>query len=265
MDLYIPTRGRTDLQRTLQNLTPKLRKKATLVIDDGDHEKEHYTLSKMMHCGVWVLPKRIRGIAAIRQHIMDESGSKKLVMLDDDLRFQFKRRDGTGIFASTPQQTEDTFEWLEKQLKDVAHAGIVPRSIYYDRQNEFVEAFRMMHVLAYDVKRVKAAGAKFTHKVDSTRFTMDDFHLTLQLIEAGEKNRVSLRYNSNPSSSNSRGGASLWRTLESHNYSARTLGHLHRHVKVVPKHQWQGMDGTRYDVVIYWQKIAKAAGINLGA
>jgi len=253
MNIYIPTRGRSEIQRTYDNLTPTLRSKAFLVVDYKGSEA--YT-SK--YDNVVVLPKNIKGIASIRQYIMENSKSRYIVMLDDDLVLQTKNKNTGRIVRSTAAEVTKAFSTLEKWMKKdgIAHVGMAIRTIAgrKDGSIKYDECTRMMHVLGYDTKQVLDAGCSFTKEVRKD-FSMDDFHMTLQLLKKGLHNRVSMLYAVSPSASNSKGGASEWRTLDSHNKSSQQLKSNHKeYVAIKKKPDWEGMNGDRYDVVIQWKK-----------
>ena len=249
MRIFIPTMGRPNTQKTLTALPPSLRAITTLVVPMG--EINTYSIGRKE----MVVGTKVKGIAATRQWIMDNSPTDHLVMLDDDLAF-FKKDKDRKIIGATPGDIEQAFKWLEAQLKGgFAHAGITIRSMNWQHPGPFMENTRMMHVLAYNRKMVEQAGCSFTKGVTSS-FSMDDFHMTLQLLRKGYSNRLQVDYCTNPSASNSEGGASLWRTLETQNASAEALGKLHKgFVKVTAKKAvWKGMEGERKDVIVQWRK-----------
>lgn len=77
----------------------------------------------------------------------------------------------------------------------------------------------MMHVLAYNVDKVLKSGCSFTKNVNCQ-----------------------------------------WMTLNSHNDSAKQLKNNHKaFVTVRKKHSWQGMEGTRLDIIAQWKKAYESA------
>jgi hypothetical protein len=247
MKIYIPTRGRWNKQITHNALTPKL-KEQTVLVTDKDQEPPP-------NLPVEFVPETVKGIAATRQYIVENCPERYMVMLDDDLRLATRDYEGK-ILPASPEEVDAMFARLENWLQaGFAHCSSSPRFINWDEKiDEYKDCTRMMHVLAYDVEKLRKLGASFTKDVDET-FSMDDFHMTLQLLRLGHTNRVDLLHRTNPSASNSNGGASTWRTLASHNRSARRLAELHGSVVAVRvKHGWQGMEGERLDVVVQWRK-----------
>lgn len=264
MKIYIPTRARWQNQITYSELTPRLRASTVLVTDLDQTLAAEQARAKGIE--VMFVPEGVKGIAATRQHIMDSCPEPNLVMLDDDLRF-FSRNAERKIVKATPDDVDAMFgllaSWLEQGW---GHASITPRFLNWQDTEPHKDVTRMMHVLAYNVPRVRAAGASFTAGVPDS-FSMDDFHMTLQLFKAGVANRVDLAHCTSPSPSNSAGGASTWRSLASHNASAERLAELHApYVKVKRKQDWQGMaSGERLDVVVQWQRAYADAEKKLAA
>jgi len=255
MIIYIPTRGRVNRQTTLNDLTPELQQRTILVVDAGQGATHKLRWGSTVR-DVWEVPPKFQGIAYIRHFIMENSPDPLLCMLDDDLRLNTKDKNWQ-IILSKPDQVNAMFAQLETWLLEdgLAHVSLTPRFLNWQFHQPFREVTRMMHVLAYNTQIVKKAGASFIKNVGNT-FSMDDFHMTLQLFEAGLKNRVDLINCTSPSVSNSTGGASTWRTTQSHNASADLLAMLHpKHVKVKVKQDWKGMEkGERKDVIVQWQR-----------
>jgi hypothetical protein len=255
MIIYIPTRGRIDRQKTLSRLTPRLQSKTILVVNDGQgaaHKRRWGTVVR----DVWEVPPKYQGIAYVRHFIMENSPDPFVCMLDDDLSFNTKNKDWE-IIPSTDKQIDFMFNQMETWLLEdgLAHVSLTPRFLNWQFHQPFREVTRMMHVLAYNTQIVKKAGASFVKGVGHT-FSMDDFHMTLQLLEAGLKNRVDLINCTSQRVSNAYGGASEWRTTLSHNATAELLAQLHpKVVKVTTKTDWRKMGGgERKDVIIQWQK-----------
>ena len=106
MQIFIPTYGRHDRQHTFNHLPPLLKKRTTLVVQ----ARERKLYSDYPHI---VLPKKIETISPARQWIMNyakKEGIKRLCMLDDDLRFDYRRMDERGKFyVATPIVTGKLF------------------------------------------------------------------------------------------------------------------------------------------------------------
>ena len=267
MKIYIPTRGRIHNQVTLGQLKQAVGNKITLVTAADQHKA-----LKEANPGVdiEVLPKGVKGMPFIRQHILENSVDRYFCMIDDDLKFcTFDGVNDAGnrkMSAAEPKQLVKMFETLENWLRSgVAHCGITPRFLNWNRTEPYIQSTRMLHLLAYDKLTVTAKGCRFDKNVKDYRFSMEDFHMTLQLLRAGHPNRVSLDYCSDPAASNTEGGVSEFRTLTTQEANARFLAAQHPgFVKVKEKStkSWKGLAEeapVRYDVAVQWQKAFKSS------
>lgn len=249
MKIYIPTYGRADRQYTYEHLPQSLQKRTTLVVQH--RERDLYKQFPNVH----VLPKSIETVAPTRQHIMKKAhaaGEKKVVMLDDDLRFDWRRLDDGGKFlGATDAQVEELFEAIEESLNDYAHVGVLSREGGNREPNATKECTRMMRVLAYHVPTFTAEKIKFDRLP-----LQEDFDVTLQLLRKGHPNLVLCQWVNGQGTSGAKGGCSHFRTMEMHNENVLKLAKLHApFVKVVEKETkgaWGG--GKRLDVIVQWKK-----------
>lgn len=258
MNIFIPTRGRVELQRTVQQLLRTRYIRSTALVVDSD-EYDKYAARWRDVVEVIALPTGMVGIAAIRQYILEElSLGRHVCMLDDDLAFQYRKASTLKIVNSSVPIIERAFHKMESWLNaGVVHCSMCPRAIAYADERTWLENYRMMHVLCYNTRIVlEEADCSFIRGVDGSIFSMDDFHMTLQLLTKGYGNRVSLKFRTSPSPSNSDGGASVWRSVNTHNYSADALQRIHGAdlVRIKEKHGWSGMESGRRDVIISWKK-----------
>lgn len=248
MHIFIPTYGRAEQQHTFKHLPKSLQKRATLVVQD--REKHLYP-----SYGVKVLPKNITTIAPARQYIMTyakNQGIDKLVMLDDDLRFDWRRMDDGGKFlVATDKQVEELFKTMEKKLDKYAHVGVLSREGGNRVLEPERECTRMMRVLAYNVETFHKEKIKFDRLP-----LQEDFDVTLQLLRKGYPNLVLCGWVNGQGTSGAKGGCSHFRTIELHNANVRRLAGLHEtFVKVVEKQTkgaWGGQ--ARLDVMVQWKK-----------
>lgn len=207
-----------------------------------------------------VLPPEIHTIAHTRQYIVFHlfpriATSEKLVMLDDDLKFQTRRKDDPGKFLeSTAKEKLALFAEIEKQLDRYVHVGVVAREGGNRAVNGDLECTRMMRVLGYYQPALVKAGVSFMR--GGPNFTLEDFDMLLQLLRAGRKNLVLTNWTQGQGSSNEEGGCATYRTLELHNKNAVKLAALHpefvKTVEKTTKTAWGG--ATRTDVHVMWKK-----------
>lgn len=261
MRLYIHTAGRPHKQTTLEWLPLALRKHTTLVVQA--HEMSAYS----RHVGangaatMMVLPKDIKTLSPTRQYILDRHPVKdfgpKLVLLDDDLRFDKRRMDQAGLFVvATPPDVIAIFKKLSSALDVFAHAGVLAREGGNRVESSYRLATRMTRVLAYDVERVRKAKARFDRVP-----CKQDFDMTLQLLRAGQANYVICDYVQGQGGSQHQGGCSAYRTLKMLDATAKQLAKLHPgFVSVVEKETRSAWGGTnenpvsRTEVVVQWKK-----------
>jgi len=256
MRIFIPTINRANAQTTLNELPPSIVKKTTLVTsaDQYIELKSHYP-----NVSIRIVPREIKGIAFTRQNILERCDDRYLIMLDDDMKF-YMFNEERRMVRSTPIQIVSMFRRLERWLKSgIVHCSITPRFLNWDFKGEYLENTRLMHVLGYDKKVVMSSGCSFIKGVSPAnwRFSMDDFHMTLQLLRAGHKNRLCTMSCSDPSPSHHPGGASVYRTPHSQNASAHFLQKMHpgfaKAVERKTKTGWEGMS-IRLDARIQWRK-----------
>lgn len=252
--IFIPTYKRVHRQLTYDKLPTALQRKTLLVV----HEDE---LDEHRRRGRPAVASALQGLgmAAVRGWIVDyarASGIKRIAILDDDLTLQYRGED-MKILNSTGAQQIEAMEWMDKTLKQYASCAMGVRFLGYAEPGEVMENSRQMQAIGVNVERLHKLGVNFNKDVP-VWFPMDDFHLTLQLLEAGEPNVVSLRYRTCPAPANAPGGCSEQRTLQRQNESAQLLARLHpENVKVREKKAWRGMDGTMYDVTVQWKMAYK--------
>lgn len=253
MQIFIPTYGRHTQQHTFKHLPPSLQRRTLLVVQAREaHLYDGYPTH--------VLPRKIETIAPARQYIMDmarKNGIKKLVMLDDDLRFDARRMDDGGKFlVANDKQVETLFKRIEKELSAYAHVGVLSREGGNRITEPYVHCTRMMRVLAYDVETYHREKIKYDRLP-----LQEDFDVTLQLLRKGHPNLVLCEWVNGQGTSGAKGGCSHFRTIDLHNENAKKLAELHHpFVKVVEK-QTKGAWGgrARLDVTVQWKKAYQSA------
>ena len=246
MKIYIPTRGRADDQVTLSFFPESLRKEVVLVIDS---DEEHLYKDKY-DCQFMVIPEDIKGIAKKRQYIHKHTDDKKIVMLDDDLRFYIRKSDHDWhLRYLEPNEYPALFGLLDVWLDDYAHVGVSAREGNNRVEKLAVENTRYMRVLGYNLDMFDG--------IELGRVqVMEDFDINLQLLRQGKPSKISYYYAQGQKSSNAAGGCSEWRTIDVHNQGALTLQSLHPDfVKVVEKETKTAWGGQpRKDVNVQWKR-----------
>lgn len=248
MMIYIPSRARAaQVNHTFDHLPPG---QAVMVVSKEDAPDYIRRFGKGA-----VLVTSKTGIGPVRQWIMNHAtkgGVGKVCMMDDDLRFFVRRTDEPEklIKATTPQVSK-MLSALDKELTKYAHASVAAREGANRDTRPRLYDTRMLRVLAYNVGAFNALGVKYDRCP-----VMEDFDVTLQLLEAGFSNVVLNDYAQDQGTSNAPGGCSTYRTADVQTAGANRLKELHPDfVTVVTKETkgaWGG--GERTDVRIAWKK-----------
>ena len=248
MIAFIPSMKRSDRQTTFNTINQAIE---TIIVVP---ENEFTTYNSKFSGHVMACP--FKGIAPTRDFIIEHCinhGVEKFVMFDDDVTPQIRDED-MKIRNSTPEEVQAAINWLEMTLDFYPHASWSVRSLDFATEGDWKSPGRMMHVLGYKTSALESNNFRCCNNV-SPDHVQDDFNLTLQLLTKGFPNCISLLYRSNVSSSNSKGGASTWRTIDIHNKSAKRMAELYPDfVKLREKKTWQGMEGTQYDITVQWKK-----------
>lgn len=249
MEIFIPTFGRSDNQVTWNNLPPNIQQRTNLVVqwdeeNDGTHRYMNYPRI--------VLPADIKSIGPTRQYLVDNY-APFILMLDDDLDFAVRRVDEPTKF--TPATGRDITHMIDT-IYQVLRQGREPlvgvsarEGANYDT-SQFKFATRQLRVHGVDTEIFREKNIRY----DRIPF-MEDFDVTLQVLEAGYTNRVLNGWVHNQrGGSNAKGGCSVTRTLEAHNEAAKELKRLHpRFIQLVDKESGN-WGGARIDVRISWKK-----------
>lgn len=260
MQIFIPTYGRSEKQVTYDFLPEQLRRDVILVVQ----HREKHLYKQYPPRNLLVLPNSIQTVSPTRQYIMKwahKKGIKKLVMLDDDMRFDTRRIDDpTKFLVSQPKEVLKLFDVLENALDEYAHAGVLAREGGNRITETYVYATRMTRVLAYRVDTFMKEKIKFDRLP-----LQEDFDVTLQLLRKGYANVVLCNWVHGQGQSGAAGGCSHFRTDELHDANAKKLAALHpEFVKVVTKETkgaWGGR--VRLDVHVQWKKAFASSGAPL--
>jgi hypothetical protein len=221
------------------------------------------------------LPLDCTGINNVRQYIMEHCTDNKVLMIDDDLSF-FHRPSikQTDLYQATGPQIMEMIEWLDDALENYAHCSISART-----QN-FQNTYRLIKANSFELETTRPwrvygfrkdifMGEQLDFHAGLDINTMDDFHMTLQLLELGYRNLVNFNFAHEQRGSNSTGGAATYRDLELLKICALNLVDKHPPgiVKAVKRRTINSWGGTpqnpvyRTDVRIQWQK-ALATRVN---
>jgi len=268
MKIIIPTKSRVDIQFTanqliMANIPHKY--KCYMVIPRS--EEAEYV--KRYGDNFQIVLIDCEGINNVRQYIIEHCTveDNKILMMDDDLRF-FERPDidDVSLYQATKEQIVEMIWWIENQLETFAHCSIAARTQNFQLTSRMqrAESFELEVVRPYRIygfRKDIVLGEKLDFHAGLQINTMDDFHMTLNLLELGYPNIVSCRWAHDQCTSNSRGGCSTYRDLELLKTCALNLKEKHSQVVTIvekeTKSSWGGTPDkpiTRTDVRIQWQK-----------
>ena len=260
--LFIPTRSRIglDKQITLRDViefgSETLKSRTYLVCPESE---EKY------HRGYWerVISCPASGIGPTRDWILNLNFDSDIrFMFDDDMYF-FQRADldgdpylGLERINSLDNVVNELYYWMDKE--DFAHTAVSARQGNNRELRPFVDITRANNCHGYKRSVLLKHGINFLRLP-----VMEDFDVTLQLLELGYPNRVSYRYAWNQRGSGTSGGCSDYRDAMMQSEAAHKLKELHYDfVKVVEKEgEWNNMR-VRHDVVIQWKKAFGSRRIN---
>lgn len=228
-----------------------------------EEENKYRSIANWKGVELLVLPSGIENLTQTRNEILEYArawGQRFIALADDDLRF-FARKERTD-WHLRPAQGYDLglmfaiFQnWLGEP--DLAQVAMGPREGNNragcgDATELFEDCARAMRFVAFDLQKLERTGIRY----NPVMVTKQDFDITLQLLRAGYRNRVSHFFVNDQVSSDAPGGCSVYRTKEMMDAAAHQLRELHPDfVTVVDKETkgaWGG--GTRKDVRIQWKK-----------
>lgn len=251
MQIFIPTYGRSDYQVTWDNLPHAVKFSTKLVVQERErHKYEKYPTV--------VLPPEIQSIGPTRQWILDHATDSYIIMLDDDLDFATRREDEPAKFrGSTDGDTYDMIYAILEQLHlGYKLVGVSGREGANRDTSAIKYATRQLRIHGINRVAFKELGIRF----DRIPF-MEDFDVTLQLLEQGHTNCVLNQWVHNQrGGSNAPGGCSESRTAEAQSAAAKELKRLHPSVvRLVEKTTGDWGMGTRLDVYVEWKKALRMA------
>ncbi len=252
MEILICTYGRARDQITYHELPPEIQRRTTLVV-------QHRELDLYPNYNTIVLPDYIRNLPQTRQWLL-ESSSTRCLQLDDDLVFATRRTDDRTKFQPcTGQDIVDMIQSIEDTLQTYAHVGLCARE-GGNRHTEPVSRIgRQMRVHGYNREVLRRHHVKHDRLPD-----MEDFDVTLQLLKLGYPNMILNNWCHNQSGSNTFGGCSEYRTIETHNRDVEKLADLHPGFVTVVQKDNLGEWGKRLDVRIQWKKCYESNYPNVG-
>ncbi len=256
--VYIHTRGRAGKVKTLKWLPRKLLGQVWLVVreDEAKEYSAEYPGEKLL-----VLPKKVNGLSATRQWILErEKDGRYFLMLDDDITSINIKKDINewGLKGAKPKQVEDMMKLVITLVKDIPMVGLskrihaAPPAGKMYRSNARLSQFFMI-----DRKKVLDIGARFDRVPLG-----QDCDMVLQCLKAGLPNRCLVRFSYNERVEDSKGGCSLYRNDKLKIKTWHLMAKLHPgvvHKKMrEPK---PGYTSGGHYLLIQYKKAAKIGGL----
>jgi len=259
MTIFIPTAGRIDKQPTLSCIPDPWLEHTKLVVNPDEFEThrgrygEHLVISPTPETSNGI-DFSLNGVSPVRQWVLQNTPTEYCFMADDDMVFNVRDEDGKLRRASN-EEVGDMLSLLVSWLDEgLIHVGVSARQHNFTVEGDYAEIARMNNAYAFNAPAVLAAGGRFDRLE-----MMEDFDITLTLLELGYPNRVTYKYCWGQRGSGAVGGASRYRTSAGQDRDANKLRALHPYsvsvVKKTSKETWAGFDSNeRTDVIISWQK-----------
>ena len=254
--IYIPSYNRVGQQKTYDNLSYKWKEKTYIVASPNEN-----------HVGYQILdcPIQGTGIAPVRKWISEHGEGKRYAVFDDDIEFVYTRRENEEGPSNTPlteKQFDDMFDTMNSWIDEgYIHVACDVCWNPPTRNIDFKINSRITTNIFYDGTKLPI------DKIDWTSLDIaEDYFVNLQLLTMGYQNKVSLKYRTNPSATQSKGGCSTFRTLDIHNESMKKLKEKFSEFvelrEKITKNSGEWSGKPRLAATISWKKAYQSSQIN---
>jgi len=278
LEIFLPTRGRTEKQVTLSLLPVSLLKCVTIACHPGEEKILYSRWGSLVKA---IIPIEANHIGEVRQKCIDLSKSDYIIFVDDSLNFHVRAKSDTGTITKyllkgitdnhfTPENKErhmvDMFTYIDTKLRTGKYGmvGISRRSQnshqldISEKENERVFSF-------WGINRKLYNGLRNSPKFTDMQLK-EDFYITLHFLTNGIPTLMNYTYAyGRVGGANSKGGCAIYRSIENSNKSAFLLQkHFPSFVRLRKKSvkTWGGeFKEVALDVVISTKK-AYQYGIN---
>ena len=249
LGIYIPSRGRSKVIN--KGVIAQLLGNLPIYLVVPDREVEEYKSVAPEHVGV--LHCEAEGIATTRQWILENADEPYILYMSDDVQISH-RNEESKLKTSSVDDVQHMLSEIKRLLNSgYAHVGVSQRAFNHATLKSYMEITRMNDVYAYRKNDVLKSGARF----DDLK-VMEDFDVTLTLLELGFPNIVLYNYAWSQRKSGESGGCSSYRTWKMQREAAFKLAERHPGcVKIVTKKSkttWENVGAHRVDVNINWKK-----------
>jgi len=247
--LFIPTCRRPNRQITATRL---LQASIPFNVVVQGREATAYDYFREQGVPVIVLPWWVCDLSDTWQWLLENTPTRYFMCMDDDLYLFRREPDSVKLHIASDEDIKQMFDTLYGWMKEgVVHVGVSMREGNNRYPDPYYENMRMCRATGYDSEVVRSLGVKFNRVICRA-----DFHMTLELLKRGYKNRVLFEFATNQPGSNTDGGCSSYRSDEVLEENAILLAKMHHpYVKVVEKVTKTAWNSRpRKDVIVYWKK-----------
>lgn len=208
--ICINSSGRPDNVKTLEQFPTKWRRFVAIVVPWK--QKKKYRKS----CGAWQVVPVDKDcppyLSSQRQWVMENSKSRFVWFMDDDLSFLYRRPD-LRLRKCKEKHMKRMLKAVDAALSEgIPLVGISTQLGNNRCEQDYAEIGRVTRCYVVDKEVFDEVGVSLA---PFEPFCMQDFHLTLSFFKAGHKNRILFNYaQADVGGSNAEGGCSGYRTYE---------------------------------------------------
>jgi hypothetical protein len=260
LNIYISSLGRADKNKSITFFPEWMKELTKIVVVPEEYEQYRgiFPAERLL-----VLPEEVKGLSANRQWLLENAEGRYVVFMDDDLLFFRRKEDSIKLRNATPEDMSELYYLWQAYLQDgIPMIGLSLRFGNNRVEEDYEDCCRIMDVFAIDREVFLKEGIRF----DRVKL-MQDLDVSLQVLEAGYKNRLLYKFAESQWKGTGAigGGCNVYRTSELLRETAYKLVELHpKTVKVAAKISecsWNnmetkpGIEGTvRTDVNVQWKK-----------
>lgn len=253
MKVFIHTRGRAGNVKTLDNIPDFVLKNHFLVVRKDEEElyREAHPKSKII-----VLPKKVDGLSATRQWLLDYDNDSVFVMLDDDITgYSLKPfKDSWKMQPASDRQVDTAWRnmLMHGNTGKYGIVSMVDRFSASRLSSGWLENQFTWKIFVINRRIIKKTKARFDRVLIA-----QDVDMVLQLFRAGVKTMVSVMVSMNSPGIDAKGGCSIYRTDKLRVQEYKKLETLHPGLCEV---RMKFKDGREMPVLHKFWKKAKIEG-----
>lgn len=211
LDIFIPSRSRSDVQKTIHNLSESLWPRITLVVPPEQHASYRLKVPK----AITILVLDQLGITVNRQFILHQKSTGKIILMDDDLTF-YKRSEDNKFSIATATDTESLVADIEFHLDIYPFVGVSDKYMSHLQPRIRNECHKFNDILSINRDLLPYPWPQFRIPHDEEH----DFHL--QLLTRGCKSCMLTEW-AKSNIPRAPGGCSDWRNNEVLNQAHQML------------------------------------------